>query len=133
MSKKPTIAQLKKKLDKVFSLWVRNQGANNGYNICYTCNVRLPIGEMQAAHFISRTHSSTRFDPINVRPSCFRCNIWLNGNMPIFAQKLLKELGEKGFNDLIKEGKEIKQWSIQTLQELIRHYEERINRTTEIR
>lgn len=92
-------------------------------NYCYTCNAYVEGKNKQAGHWISRQHFSTRWDERNVRTQCFRCNIWLRGNSAAYAGNLLEELGEKEFKALIQRGKEIKQWSVKELEELIKKYE----------
>src|SRR3990167_10155989 len=89
-SKTPT-AKLKKKAWKVFSEWVRRNGADeNGFNACYTCGTKLHWKRLQAGHFISRTHLATLFDEQNVKPQCFADNIWKNGEPHKFAEHLIK-------------------------------------------
>lgn len=109
------------KADKVFSEYIRKRDKG----VCYTCGTKRPWKEMQAGHFVSRSHNSLRFSEINVRCQDAACNIFKYGNMPIFAQKLLAELGEKGFNDLIAEGKKSKQFTHQELDQLIDRYKEK--------
>ena len=106
-----------KKADGVFSKWVKSQG-----DTCYTCGVRVEGSNKQAGHFFSRQHHSVRFSEENVRIQCFRCNIWLRGNAGEFAVRLLKEIGQKKFNELAKQKNEIKQWSIKELKELCERY-----------
>lgn len=86
-----TRKSLTKKLDKKFSLWVRNQGSVNGFNQCYTCNATKEIGDLQCGHFVSRRFLATRWEPKNCRPQCVRCNVFSEGDKPQFALNLLKE------------------------------------------
>ena len=62
-AKKPTRSKLVKKLDVVFSQYIRLSNAdNNGYCNCVTCNKTFFWKEIQAGHFMSRKHYSIRWD-----------------------------------------------------------------------
>jgi 5-methylcytosine-specific restriction endonuclease McrA len=118
--KPKTLNQLKKKADAVVSISVRK----NGDGRCYTCGL-VPEDKMrlQCGHFISRTHSATRYDPDNLRPQCFACNVWKRGNIAFFAANLLKEIGRERFDDLIKRGRTTHQLTTKELEEIIKKYE----------
>lgn len=89
-----------KQADTVFSLYVRNRGATYGYNHCYTCGVYLPIEELQAGHFISRRYVKVRWHPVNVWPSCNRCNVELSGNLVVYEEKLRNMFGDDAIDGL---------------------------------
>lgn len=121
--KKLTTSQLKKKLDKVFSIYIRNKYAINGYVQCYTCGVTKSISEMQNGHFISRSYLATRYDEDNCRPQDIGCNIFGNGRPVEFARKL--ELENKGIvAKLYKKAQQITK--DYPYQKQIEYYEERI-------
>ena len=87
-----TITQLKKKLDTVFSIYVRSTAADQyGHAQCYTCGVRKPWKELQCGHFIRRSRLFTRWEPKNCRVQCARCNVFMSGNYEEFADRLLNE------------------------------------------
>ena len=89
--KKPTQAQLKKKLDQIFSKYIRHKYAKDGMVKCYTCSVVKPIREMQNGHWIPRNNLKTRFSEENCRPQCVGCNMFQRGRPEVFAVNLLKE------------------------------------------
>lgn len=94
--KKPKLTplpKLKKKLDEVFSLYIRHKYAVNGMVKCYTCDVVKPIKEMQNGHYISRGVLATRFLEINCRPQCVGCNVFKHGNYIVYTRRLEEELG----------------------------------------
>jgi len=127
MKKKPK-AKLKgwyvKKLDKVFSIYIRKSYANDfGMATCYTCGKFAHWKDLQNGHFISRGHMATRWDESNCKIQCSGCNIFKNGNYTEYSYRLLKEIGEKGMDELMAKKKQIKQWSIAELKELIKKYE----------
>jgi len=92
--KQKTLSQLKKKADKVFSEYVRRINADRyGRLKCYTCNKTLNVSGCHAGHFHARRHLATRWDEMNVKPQCPRCNLWEEGDKPTFAENLVREYG----------------------------------------
>lgn len=82
---------LKKKLDAVFSQYIRHKYAKNGLVKCYTCSTIKPIKEMQNGHWIPRNVLATRFEEKNCRPQCVGCNMFNKGRPDVFSVNLLKE------------------------------------------
>lgn len=83
-----SMSKLKKDLDKYFSLYIRAKYPKR----CYTCgktNVTLQNG-----HFIPRQYLATRWEEMNCRPQCIGCNIFGNGQLLDFEERLTEELGE---------------------------------------
>ncbi len=103
-TKKESIATLKKQLDDIFSLYIRLKYCDsNGLVKCFTCGVYKPYkggGNLgiQNGHFWSRKDSSVRFDEDNCRPQCYQCNVVKSGNYPIYAVRLINEIGIDKFN-----------------------------------
>jgi len=90
-----SLPRLKKKLDDVFSLYIRQKHADeNGLAKCYTCGKIAHWKKQQCGHYVSRRHLSTRFDVMNCRPQCFSCNIKNQGAADTFAQRLKEEYGD---------------------------------------
>lgn len=101
--KKTKRQKLVAKLDKTFSLLVRIKAADNhGICSCFTCGkplawkrgVKSGIESAQAAHFISRRFSATRWLEDNVYPGCHECNVTKNGNIKVYEEKLKEKFGE---------------------------------------
>ena len=99
-TKKESITTLKKKLDEVFSLYIRQKYEKDGVIECYTCGVVKPLKEMQNAHFWSRSHLSTRWEEKNCRVCCVGCNVFKHGNYIEYTRRLLKEIGQEEFDKL---------------------------------
>jgi hypothetical protein len=120
------------KLDRLFSIIVRNRNSLDGLNTCYTCGQVLPIKELQCGHFLSRRYFGTRWNFDNARPQCNSCNVMKQGNLEIFEQELRNEIGDEKYNSLVKDAKKITKFSIFELYRLLLHFtkiviEERIN------
>ena len=118
---------LKDKLDKVFSLYIRLRDSDeNGFCTCYTCGKVAHYKEMQNGHFWSRTHLSTRFNEDNCKVQCVGCNIFKKGNYIEYTKRLLKELGEEKFNELEQLKNSTVKISKAEYEQMIEHYNQKI-------
>lgn len=100
---KYTDAQLTKKLDKLFSLYIRQRDADeDGYLKCCTCDNRTDWKEMDCGHFIPRGHHSLRWDERNAHGQCHKCNRYRAGEQYLMAQYIDNKYG-KGTADLLNE------------------------------
>lgn len=87
-----TVRWLKKKLDTVFSIYIRSTAADQyGQAECYTCGLVAPWKQLQCGHYLRRSRLFTRWEPKNCRVQCYRCNIILKGNYEEFADRLMQE------------------------------------------
>jgi hypothetical protein len=112
--KRPSVAVLKKKLDNVFSLYIRARDKS-----CITCGAKE---NLQCGHFQSRKHNATRFSEINCASQCVRCNMFNQGEQYEFGKQLDLKYGEGTSEKLKQKAQEIKKWTVYELQELIETY-----------
>lgn len=90
-----------KKLDRVFSKWVRYTNANRqGLVQCVTCRKLGDPKNFHAGHFIDRTYKCTRWDERNVHPQCVSCNTFHEGQKDEYALYLIKRYGESILEEL---------------------------------
>lgn len=96
--KLPSIAKLRRKLDKVFSEYIRERDKYT----CFTCG-RTGKKHMQAGHGLAKRMNGTllRYHPMNVQCQCFVCNRYQEGNGLIFAKNLERKFGSNAVNILI--------------------------------
>lgn len=124
--KKPkvkSVSQLKRQADIVFSLYIRNKYADEqGYVNCVSCSTLYPVKEIQNGHYISRSHNSLRYSELNCFPQCVGCNVFKKGNYPQYTEYLIRNFGSEYVLDLVKKGREIKQFTKQELLDLIAKY-----------
>ncbi len=126
-AKKPTRSKLVKKLDTVFSQYIRRSNAdNNGYCTCVTCNKTFHWKEIQAGHFMSRKHYSIRWDERNVKPQCVACNLYRAGEQ----YKYSLFLGSEVANVLYLQSKEIVKFTNYELEDMINDYSEKLKKIT---
>jgi len=126
-SKKPTRSKLVKKLDVVFSQYVRLSNADKrGYCTCVTCGKvgHWKTGGIQAGHFMSRKHYSTRWDERNVKPQCIACNVYRSGEQYKYSQYLGNKLSEQ----LHLKSQEITKFTSDELQDMIDDYSAKVKK-----
>ena len=125
--KKKSLSSLKKKLDRVFSQWVRLRDSDeSGTCACVTCGKLMYWKDAHAGHWISRRHASTRWTPENVHAQCPRCNLYEQGAGAEYSQFILRTYGHAVFTRLLEEKRKPKKWLAYELEALISLYEEEV-------
>ena len=123
MSKKVSRKNLVKRLDTVFSQYIRLRNANaQGIAECYTCGVKKNWKQLQCGHFQSRKHYGTRFDETNCQVQCVSCNVYKYGEQYKFGVRLDKDFGQGTAESLHAKAIKITKYSNNDLQELITKY-----------
>lgn len=87
-----------KKAKESFSRLVRLQGCikttgSTEYGKCFTCGAVVHFSATQCGHFISGRTNALFFEPDNSRLQCPTCNTHLGGNLEVYREKLIKEIG----------------------------------------
>lgn len=94
--KEESVPGLVKKLDAVFSLYVRLLNADkNGECKCCTCGTPHHYTKIQCGHFYSRKYYCIRWDERNTAPQDAKCNIFNQGEQFKFGEYLKKKYGEQ--------------------------------------
>ena len=116
----PTLASLRRKLDQVFSKWIRGRDAPfKGIGPCYTCNRNAVL---EAGHFVPRQHAATRWDERNVHGQCNYCNRWLHGNPYAYGLALQKEYGQATVDELWRSKRVAVKFTRSDINDLIAKY-----------
>ena len=123
MPKKPTRKGLIKKLDNVFSEYIRRRYAKNDIATCVTCGKKDNWKKLQAGHFMSRKHYATRWDEDNVEVQCSACNVFRYGEQYLFA----KYLGTEKADMLLNKSRETVKFPDWEIQEMIDLYKTKIS------
>jgi hypothetical protein len=118
--------KLKKKLDRLFSEWVRRSGCVDGFCVCYTCGNSKPYELTDAGHYVSRQHSATRWLPMNCKPQCRGCNRFNHGRPIDFREHLVAEYGELAVVELEQQRHETRQWTDDELDAAIDVYQAKL-------
>jgi NinG protein len=121
-----SVAILKKDADILFSRLVRLRAADTvGLLNCYICNVSIHYTHAHAMHYTHREDSSLRYHPKNVRSGCVSCNVYKDGNLKEYADKLDAE--EKDLSEwLYLEGKQPYKFSRNELKQMIADFSREI-------
>ena len=107
---------LVKKLDKVFSQYIRLKDADHaGYVSCFTCGVTKNWREVDAGHFQSRGKYATR---------CKRCNGFRGGEQYQFALNLGTDLAD----ELVLLSNQPARLTNEWLLEKIKHYQQEVKK-----
>lgn len=121
--KPKSVSSLKKKLDKVFSIYIRQRGMDwKEENKCFTCLKQDHWKNLQAGHFITRGDNNLRYDEQNVNIQCVGCNVFKRGNMVVYAIKMREKYGKDIIEKLWKKSQKPKNWKISELESLIKKY-----------
>ena len=122
-----TISKLKKKLDVLFSQYIRRRNADHlGRVKCFTCGVEKHWKEQQAGHFQSRSHHSTRWDEVNVQVQCVKCNMYRQGEQYKFGLYLDDRFGDGTAEELENRAKTIVKLNRVDYEEAIERYKQKI-------
>tara|TARA_R100000482_G_scaffold88906_1_gene36104 strand:- start:524 stop:916 length:393 start_codon:yes stop_codon:yes gene_type:complete len=127
MAKKPTRKNIIKKLDTIFSIYIRRRFAKNEIAECFTCNKKAHWKELQCGHFQSRKHYATRWDETNCQVQCSGCNVFKYGEQYIFGKRLDSKYGEGTAEKLHIKARKTVKLSTEDLFSLINHFQHLTN------
>lgn len=125
-------ATLVKKLDKVFSQYIRLRDAfPNGTFRCISCGKIKPFEQADCGHFHSRRHLSVRFDEDNTSSECRACNRFSADHLIGYRENLIRKIGTKRFRLLEVKAHSTKKWSCFELEQLIKYYSVLVKKLSE--
>ena len=122
-TKKPSRKNIVKKLDTIFSIYIRRRYSIDEISTCVTCGKEDHWKKLQAGHFMSRKHYATRWDEYNVEVQCMGCNVYRYGEQYLFA----KYLGKDKADELLLKSREIQKFTDNELLDLIEVYKIKVN------
>lgn len=115
-----------KKLDKVFSEYIRLRDSMNGYFRCISCGQIKPYEQADCGHYYSRTRMSTRFDEDNCHAECRSCNRFKADHLIGYQKNLISKIGQTKFDLLAFKANQVKKWSDFELKALIDCYQDKV-------
>jgi hypothetical protein len=118
-----TLSKLKKELDRVFSVFIRERDSNEyGHGSCVTCGLNKHWREMDAGHYMPRQDLATRWDEKNVHLQCKKCNGFRGGEPEKMAAYIDSYYGPKESEYLRVTAKGKFRPSRDWMQSKIKHY-----------
>ena len=120
------IAKLEKKLDKIFSEYIRRKNAVNGLVRCCTCGKQMDWKSAHTGHFMSRRYKSTRYDEKNVDVQCPGCNTFNQGRQFEFGQFLDQKYGKGTARSMLRKSKMLCKRNRYDLEVLIEKYKNKL-------
>ncbi len=117
-----------KKLDEIFSIYIRKRYAKDDISECFTCGKLDHWKNLQCGHFQSRRHYSTRWDKLNCQVQCMKCNVFNQGEQYKFGKRLDEIYGDGTSNELMMKAKRLNKLSTNDLEEKINTYKDLINK-----
>lgn len=126
--KQLTIPKLKKKLDTVFSKWVRYSETENGWGRCVTCGKRKKFEDLDCGHFISRNWTILRWDPRNCHTQCKYCNRFAGGEIDEYFLWIDKTYGDGTARKMISHKHDIFKLERSWLEEQIEIYKKKVEK-----
>ena len=91
------------KHDKLFSFYIRTRDKWR----CVRCRRyhKPPTSALHCSHYITRGAWNTRFDKENADALCYGCHqYWGGKGREEYKEFKIKQLGKKGFRDLLRRG-----------------------------
>lgn len=121
-SKRPARGVLVKRLDAIFSQYIRLSKPN----VCVTCYEAKHWKELQNGHFYSRGRYATRWDEMNCHCQCYKCNVILHGNYISYTKYMLDKYGREAVDQLEIKSKSTVKISTPELEERIEYYKNKV-------
>lgn len=126
--KRLSISSLTKKLDTIFSVYIRLLHADkNGMVRCFTCDRIEYWRKIQNGHFQSRRFMSTRFHPGNCAPQCYACNVGLSGMQYEYGKRIDLKYGPGMADHIVAQSRIITKFTADDLLEKIQETESAVN------
>ena len=121
--KKLTRSKLVKKLDAIFSKYIRLKYSDKkGICKCYTCWDKDHWKNMQCGHFVSRSNYKYRRDEKNARVQDYKCNIIYSWNYKFYTCNMIDEYWKDRVDCMINDKEPVK-ITTPEIEEMIEKYE----------
>ena len=127
MAKKLTRTKLVKKLDTVFSQYIRQVNSVNEIATCFTCGKVDHWKKLQNGHFQSRKHYATRWDEMNCQVQCAGCNVFRYGEQFLFSKYLDEKYYDGASDTMFFKAKETVKFADFEIEEMILKYKDLVD------
>jgi len=121
-------------MDRVFQYYIRLRDVMpGGYGRCISCGKIRPFNHLQAGHFYSRRHMSTRWNEDNVHAECEGCNCFDGDHLLSYQQNLAKKIGMERMQYLAVAHNQTRNWHPFEIQTMVKHYGEEVIRLASVK
>jgi len=125
--RKDTVSSLTRKLDKLFSQYIRMRDTDeNGNGHCCTCDKSLHYKEGHCGHFMKRGRKTTRWNNLNCALQCPGCNTYRDGEQFKFSIYIDKLHGKGIAKAMLDRSKMDWKPGLNELRNYIEHYKKRV-------
>lgn len=119
-------ASLERKLDNLFSKYIRKRDTKSGVGRCCSCGRLIMFSQGDAGHFINRRWRSLRWREDNVHLQCRHCNRFDEGDSAGYALFMIKKYGQKHVEYLSLLKNETAKFSVGDLRLMIQEYKKKL-------
>ena len=127
MSKEIKRSTIVKKLDTIFSIYIRRKDAIDDIAECVTCGKKSHWSKLQNGHWASRRHYSTRWDEQNCHVQCSGCNVFRAGEIYLYTKYLCLKYGDNFPEEMYLKSKQIVKFADVYLIDMIDYYTEKVS------
>jgi 5-methylcytosine-specific restriction endonuclease McrA len=127
--KRLSLSSLEKKLDRVFSEYIRLRVADEGGTVeCVTCGKLMYWKDgAQCGHFIKRSNRATRWEETNCHVQCVGCNKWRNGMEAEHSEHIIKTYGVEAYHRLNRLKRTTAKFTRSDLEQMILFYKAKLS------
>ena len=118
--------KLIKKLDRVFSKYIRLRDSDDGHFKCCSCGQVKPYEQADAGHFINRRFMALRWHEKNVHAQCRYCNRFSEGAAAGYALFIIKKYGQNTLEYLNGVKNDVMKYTDGELELMIEDYKQKI-------
>lgn len=118
-----TTSDWMKEAQKVFNQYIR---LRDKHKPCVSCEQKLGAKYDAGHYFSSGGHKAVTFDEDNVHGQCVACNQYKHGNLLNYQIGIEKRIGADRLLQLHEKAHQVRKYSADELQELIKKYKKKI-------
>lgn len=119
-----TTSDWMKEAQKVFNQYIR---LRDKHKPCVSCESKLGSKYDAGHYFSSGGHKAVTFDEDNVHGQCVACNQYKHGNLLNYQIGIEKRIGADRLLQLHEKAHQVRKYSADELQEIIKTYKQKIN------
>lgn len=111
-----------RKLDTIFSKYIRRRDCGYGYAPCISCGKPITYDTSDCGHYENRQHMATRYDEKNCNAQCIECNRFRGGNSEGYRLGLIEKYGESEVEKIEMRRYNLSKLSVPEIEMLYKHY-----------